>query len=149
VAPVRLSRLRLGELLAVAGAVALAVLSFLPWYTSPSGDLTAWDNFGVVDVLVVAAVLVVLVLAITTVTERTPALPVASAVWTIVIGFVVSVAIAVALLAKPDHASGLQAGSWLSLLAGLAILAGGWQSIRDERLGAYAPVDPQARSVGS
>jgi hypothetical protein len=141
----KLTRLRLGELLALVGAVALAVLSFLPWYRSPNGNLAAWDNFGVVDVLIVVVVLTALGLAVANVTERTTALPVAAAVWTTFFGLVASLAIFVALLDKPDHASSLAAGSWLSLVAALAIAAGGWQSMRDERPSLYSPAEPELR----
>jgi hypothetical protein len=140
-----LTRLRLGELLAFIGAVALAVLTFLPWYRGQAGNLTAWDNFGVVDVLIVIAVLVALTLTAATVTERGPALPIASAVWTTLVAFMAAVAILVALLDKPDHAVSLRAASWLSLVAALAILAGGWQSMRDERTERYAAAEPEPR----
>jgi hypothetical protein len=140
-----LTRLRLGELLALLGAVALAVLTFLPWYRGQAGDLNAWDNFGVVDVLIVIAVLVALTLAAATVTERGPALPIASAVWTTLVAFLAAVAILVGLLDKPDHAVGLRAASWLSLVAALAILAGGWQTMRDERTHKYDAPEPEPR----
>ena len=143
---INLSRLRSGELLALFGAVALAVLTFLPWYRGQTGDLTAWDAFGVTDVLIVLAVAPALALAAATVTERGPALPVAGAVWTTTLAVPATIAILIALLDKPDHAVGLRAGSWLSLIAALAILAGGWQSMRDERTELYPPTAAEPRS---
>jgi hypothetical protein len=140
-------RLRSGELLALAGAVALAVLSFLPWYRSASGHLTAWDLFGLTDVLIVIAIVPALALAAASVFERSPAVPVALEVWTSVLALPACVAIAVRLLDKPDHATALQPASWLSLIAGLAVFAGGWQSLRDEHPDLYEPVEPEARPI--
>jgi hypothetical protein len=140
-----LRRLRSGELLALTGAVALAVMSFLPWYRSPSGDLTAWDLFGVTDVLIVIAIVPALALAVVSVAERSPALPVAVEVWTSVLALPACAAIAIRLLDKPDHATSLRPASWLSLIAALAIFAGAWQSLRDEHGGLYGPVEPEAR----
>ncbi len=141
----KLSRLRSGELLAAAGAVALAVLSFLPWYRSRVGSLTAWDTFGVMDVLIVAAIAAAATLAVATVTERTPALPVASAIWTTLAAVLAVLAILIGLLHLPDHALGVRAAGWLGLVAGLAILAGGWQSLRDERTSRYPLAEPAPR----
>ena len=144
-----LRRLRLGELLALAGAVALAVLSFLPWYRTPSGHLTAWDSFGVTDVLIVIAVGAAVALAVVNVTERTPALPVVVEVWTGVLALVAAIAIAVRLLVKPDHATSLRPASWLSLVAAIAIFAGAWRATRDEHAGLYTPADPEPRPTPS
>jgi len=135
----KLSRLRLGELLATVGALALAVLTFLPWFQGPDGNLTAWDYFGVVDVLIVIAVISALTLTVTTLTERTTALPVASAVWTTLFALIAFVAILVWVLIKPDGATGHCVASWLALVAAALILVGAWQSMRDERTGRYEP----------
>lgn len=140
----KFSRLRLGELLATIGAIALIVLTFLPWFSGPEGNLTAWDSFGVVDVLIVLTIISALTLALTTATERTTALPEASAVWTSVLGIITTIAILVRLLDKPDGATGYCAAGWLALAASALILAGGWQSMRDERTERY-PADDTPR----
>jgi len=142
---VRLSRLRVGELLALVGAIALAVSTFLPWFATPNGNVTAWDAFGVVDVLIALAVLSALALAVTTVLERTPALPVASEVWTTVFAFVSTIAILVWVLVRPGDATGNCAGGWIGLAASALILAGAWQSMRDERTGRYRPDETTPR----
>ena len=135
----KLNRLRSGELLAAFGAIALAVLTFLPWYQGPGGNLTAWDEFGIVDILIVAEVLAALTLAVVTVTERTTALPVAAGVWTTLLAILATLAILVRVLVLPSDATGHCAASWLALVASAAILAGAWQSMRDERTGRYPP----------
>ncbi len=137
----KLSRLRIGELLAALAAIALAVLTFRPWFQGPAGNLTAWDEFGVVDVLVVATVLAALTLAVATVTERTPALPVAAAVWTTLLAFVTTIAILARLLILPGDATGHCVAGWLALVACAAVLVGAWLSMRDERTDRYRPDD--------
>jgi hypothetical protein len=144
----RLSRLRSGELIALVGAVGLAVLMFLPWYTAPGGGgQSAWQEFGAVDVLAAFAILAGLALAATTVTEHSTALPVASAVWTTLFGLISTLAVLVGLLSRPDHTTAVQVCGWLGLIASLAILVGAWQSMRDERTDRYPPVDPPLRSL--
>lgn len=140
-----LRRLHWGELLAGGGAVALLVLSFLPWYSTPTGSLTAWDAFGVTDVLIVLAVAPALVLVAATAAERTPALPVVAEVASATLALPAIVAIAIRLLDKPDHATSLQPASWLSLLAALAILGGAWRSMHDEHAENYAPTQAELR----
>jgi hypothetical protein len=137
----KLTRLRSGELIALIGAIALAVLTFFPWFSGPQGNLTAWDDFGVVDVLIVAAVLSALWLAVATVTERTTALPVAAAVWTTLLGLVSTIAILVWLLVLPGNATGHCVPGWLALVASALIAVGAWLSMRDERTDRYRPDD--------
>jgi hypothetical protein len=139
VAPMSLRRLRSGELLALAGAICLIVALTLPWYENAQGKLSAWATFGVAVALLILAAAGALALVVATVTERTTALPVAAAVWSTLFGFVGIVAAVVRLLERPDHATELCGGAWLALIGALAVLAGSWQSMRDERTGLYPP----------
>jgi hypothetical protein len=139
-------RPRLGELLALAGAIGLIVaIAALPWYEGPNGKLGAWDTFGPAVALLIPAIAVALLLAVATVSERSPALPVASAVWGILLGAIAVLAALVRLLERPQDASGLCAGAWLALAGALAITAGCWQSTRDERRKLYSPSDAPPR----
>jgi hypothetical protein len=143
----RLTRIRLGELLAAAGAVCLIVSLTLPWYENVEGKLSAWSTFGPAVVLLMLAILAALVLILATVAERTPALPVAAAVWGVLFGLVAVIAAVVRVLERPDHATSLCAGAWLALVGAVAVLLGAWQSIRDERTSRYEPAAPQARRL--
>jgi hypothetical protein len=144
----KITRLRSGELIALVGAVALAVLMFLRWYTGPDGGArTAWQEFGAVDVFAALAIIAGLVLAVTTVAERSTALPVASAVWATLFGLMATPAILVGLLSRPDHTTAVCLCGWLGLVASVAILVGAWQSMRDERTQRYPPVDPPLRPL--
>ncbi len=140
--------LRLGELLATAGAVCLIVaLTALPWYENADGKLSAWSTFGPAVVLLILAVIAALALLLATVAERTPALPVAAAVWGVLFGLVAVIAAIVRVLERPDHATMLCAGAWLALAGAVAVLLGSWQSIRDERTSRYEPATPEARRL--
>jgi uncharacterized membrane protein HdeD (DUF308 family) len=144
---VSLGRLRLGELLAAAGAICLVVSFTLPWYENAEGKLDAWSTFGPAVVLLMAAAIAALVLLLATVAERTPALPVAAAVWSVLFGLLAVVAAIVRVLERPDHATSLCVGAWLALAGAVAVLLGAWQSIRDERTSQYEPATPQPRRV--
>jgi uncharacterized membrane protein HdeD (DUF308 family) len=143
----RLTRIRLGELLATAGAVCLIVSLTMRWYENAEGNLSAWSTFGPAVVLLMLAAIAALALLLATVTERTPALPVAAGVWSVLFGLIAVVAAVVRLLERPDHASSVCAGAWLALVGAVAVLLGSWQSIRDERTSRYTPASPQARRL--
>jgi hypothetical protein len=140
-----LKRVRSGELLAFAGAACVIVSLFEPWYRNAAGRLDAWDTFGPAVVLLLAGAAAALGLLLSTLTERGTALPVAAAVWTVLFGLVAAVSAVVRVLERPDHATSLCAGAWLALAGALAILAGGWQSLRDERPSMYQPARPEPR----
>jgi uncharacterized membrane protein len=142
---VSLRRLRSGELLALLGAICVIVALTLSWYEAPQGNLDAWDTFGPTIVLLTLAAAGGLALALATATERTTALPVAAAVWSTLLGFVGTIAAVVRLLERPDHATALCAGAWLALIGALAVLVGGWLSMRDERTELYPPANVEAR----
>jgi prepilin signal peptidase PulO-like enzyme (type II secretory pathway) len=144
---VSLRRLRLGEVLATAGAVCLIISLTLPWYENAEGKLGAWSTFGPAVVLLMLAAIAALALLLATITERTPALPVAAAVWGVLFGLIAVAAALVRALERPDHATSLCAGTWLALVGAVMILLGAWQSIRDERTSRYEPAMPDARRL--
>jgi drug/metabolite transporter (DMT)-like permease len=141
----RLRRLRRGELAALLGAVLVLVSLFVPNYESPAGNLDAWDTFGAAVALLLAAACAALAMVISALTERTSALPVSTAVWCVPLGLAGVIAAVVRLLERPEGATGLAAGGWLALLGALAILAGAWETLRDEHTSLYEPARPPRR----
>jgi hypothetical protein len=139
---VSLKRLRAGELLALAGAICVIVSLWLPWYENAAGRLTAWNTFGPAVVLLIAAAAAALALVLSTITERSIALPVAAAVWSTLFGIIAVISALVRVLERPEHASALCAGAWLALAGAILMLAGSWQSLRDERTSLYEPAQP-------
>jgi hypothetical protein len=140
-----LKRLRLGELLALAGAICVIVSLFERWYEGPTGTLDAWDTFGPGVVLLLAATAGALAMVASALTERSTALPVSTAVWCVLLGLLAVIAAVVRVLERPDHASEVCIGAWLALAGSVAILAGAWQSLRDERPSLYRPAEPPVR----
>jgi choline-glycine betaine transporter len=132
-------RVRLGELLALAGAICVIVSLFVRSYETPSGTLTAWGTFGPTVVLLILAAAVALVLVFATVTEHSTALPVAAAVWGVLVGLIAVIAAVVRLLERPDHATALCVGPWLAFAGALLIFLGAWQTLHDEHTSLYDP----------
>jgi hypothetical protein len=143
----RPTRIRTGELLAAAGAVCLIVSLTLPWYENAEGKLSAWSTFGPAVVLLILATIAALVLVFSTLAERTPALPVAAGVWSVLFGVIAVIAAIVRVLERPDHASALCAGAWLGLVGAVAVLLGSWRAIGDEHTSQYEPARPEARRL--
>jgi len=142
---VSLRRLRVGELLALAGSACVIVSLLKPWYESPIGTLDVWDTFGPSIVLLLAALCAALAMVVSALTERSSALPVSTAVWCVPLGLLAVIAAVVRVLERPDHASGLCVGPWLALIGAVLILIGAWLALRDERPSMYEPARPQPR----
>jgi hypothetical protein len=141
----KLIRLRAGEWLAAAAAVGLVVSLFLPWYEA--GDsLHGFEALTVVDVLLVLAALVGIALAVLQATRTSPALPVAFGVLTIAAGFLALLLVAFRLIDAPRADYEIAYGAWLGFVAVVALTAGGWLSIKDERVRGLPPQpEPELR----
>src|SRR5947209_6961054 len=107
-----LHRLRLGELLAAPSGLLLGVALFLPWYQFPSGNLDAWSAFAVTWILIAPAALAATALTWVTLTRESPALPVALAVWTTLLGLLAGATVGVRLLVPPTGSIDTCAGAW-------------------------------------
>jgi hypothetical protein len=139
--------MRLGEVAALLGAVCIVVALTLPWYENAEGKLSAWSTFGPAVVLVMLAALAGFGLTLATLTERSPAFPVAAAVWSTLFGILGLAAAVVRVLERPHNATMLCAGAWLALVGALLVAGGSWQSMRDERTSRYPPAKPEPRHL--
>ncbi len=139
-------KLRVGELTALAGIGCTIAALLRPWYETPAGNLSLWDTFGPAAVMMLAALSAALAMVLAALLEReSPALPISTAVWSVVLGLIGLIATVVRVLERPQHASGLCAGAWLGLAGSLLIFLGAWLTIRDERPSRYRPATPEPR----
>jgi len=153
----RLRRLRIGELSALAGAICVIVSLVLPWYgtrahpagaaMSAAGRLDAWSTFDAAVAFLIIGCLTAIALGLANLFERSTAIPVAAAVWTTLFGLGAVISAIVRLLSQPASSTSLLFAPWLALIGSIAILLGGWESMRDERPELYEPAKPQRRSV--
>ena len=139
-----LRRLRAGEWLAAAGGVALLVALALPWYEGDGGDVTGYEAFSVVDILLVLVAAAALALAILQATRTSPALPVAFAVLTVTVGAIGILLVLYRLIDNPGEVSGVGGGAWLALVAVVALTAGGWLSLANEHV-SHVPPGPEPK----
>jgi hypothetical protein len=144
--PARVRRLRLGELLALVGAICVIVSLFLNWYENATETLGAWDTFGPAVALLMAAAAASLALVASALAERSPALPVSIVIWSTLLGIAAVIAALVRVFERPDEATRLCAGVWLALGGSVAMLAGALLAMRDERTSLYPPARPTPRT---
>ena len=143
----KLSRLRPGEWLAAAAAVLLIVSLFMPWYEADDGDISGFEALSAIDVLLVLVALVGLALFVLQVTRTSPALPVAFGVLTVTAGFLGTLLVLFRVIDQPGLTDAdVRAGAWFALLSVVALTAGGWLSISDERVRGVPPQpEPELR----
>ena len=161
-----MSRLRAGEWTAAAGAAALLVTLFLPWFgveiPGPAGRVinpllaeedgaSGWSTLGwLVIVIALAAIGCAAWLAFANATGRPVAQSVAASVLTATAGTIAFVVLALRALVfqpGPNEVVVMRYGAWLGLLAALILAIGGWWAAKDERTdapeSAYTPPEPR------
>jgi carbon starvation protein CstA len=145
-------RLRDGEWIAGAAGVALLASLFLHWYgldllDAVSVEATAWQAFGVLDLVLALLALVPLALVVLQITRESPAIPVFFSVMTLLAGLLAALLILYRIVNQPgpNELVGVEAGAWLGLVAAVAVAFGGWRSIRVEPVPGQAlpPIEDQ------
>lgn len=131
-----LRRLHAAEWTAGAGAVLLAVATFVAWYRTHDLTPNAWQAFAVIDFFLALAVLTGLALAVVTLSESRPAIPLGVAVFGALTAPLALLLVVYRLLEHPRLSGApieLAVGAWLGLAGALLLTAGAWWSMRDER----------------
>jgi hypothetical protein len=132
-----MTRLRPGDWVAGLGGAVLLVSLFLPWYDVKGVDrhLTGWQAFSVIDVILAIAAILGLAVAVTGAFRHTPAVPVAMAVLGVPVGALAVLLVLVRVLDPPgpNELLDLAVGSGVALVGALAVAAGSWLSMADER----------------
>jgi hypothetical protein len=126
-------RARPAELFAFAAGVLLAVSLFLPWFEFGFRQEDAWTALTVTDIPAALAAIGGIALLPATLRQRSPAVPLAIAVWTSAIALVALALVAARAAAPPAGADERCFGLWLGLVGTLAVLAAAVGSLRDER----------------
>ena len=136
-------RLRDGEWIAGAGGVALLAALLLHWYGTGPFEATAWQAFGVLDVVLALLALVPLALVVTQATRESPSIPAAFSVFSAVAGLLAALLILYRIVNQPgsNELVDVQLGAWLGLLAALVITYGGYRSMHVEPIPA-TPLPP-------
>ncbi len=145
-------KVRTGEIVAGASAALLLVSMFLDWYapTVVFGaldrlelGLTAWEAFGVIDILLALVVLLGLATLVFQFVGRGPATPVAIEVVTATVALIALLLVAYRILNQPgpNDVVEVKLGAWIGLLATAGVFWGAWKALSDER---PRPADPPA-----
>jgi hypothetical protein len=131
---VRIARLRAGELLAGLGALALLVSLFLRSYDGAGGS--GWATLGWLALVpLVVTIALGLALVVATVLERTPAIPLGIGVALVPWALLAILTVVIRLIAEPgpDAEVDVRWPAYLGLAGALAVLAGAWRALADER----------------
>jgi hypothetical protein len=123
-------KLRWGEALAGLGSALLLVSLFLPWFGSP--NVTAWEAFAVVDLLLLGAAALGLFMAFAAATYAKPDLPISTQALSVPAGLIATLLVIFRLL-DPAGGGDREVGLYLGLAAAVALLLGAWGAVRSER----------------
>jgi hypothetical protein len=127
-------RVRAAELIALLAALTLATSLFLPWFELAGGArVNAWSALTVTELPLALAALLGIALFAVTLWQRTPALPVALAVFTALAAGAGALAAIARALVLPAGAVARCYGLWLGLAAVIVLFAAACYSMRDER----------------
>src|SRR6476469_1555359 len=128
-----LRRVRTWEWLTGLAGAALLISLFLPWYSSGGQDVTGWEAFTVVDVIMAVGGLSAAALPVVAALQRTAAVPQAFAstiVWLLIVAALLAL---VRLINPPYDSVSREAGAWIAAVASLAALGFDIKSMRDKR----------------
>lgn len=139
-------RLRRGEWMAGLGGVVLLVSLFaLDWYT---GGIGGWEAHTILRWLMLLTGVAGIALWALTATQATDAVPLGTAVVTVVVAGPTTLLLLWRVLIDQPGANALvdvEIGAWLGLLSAALVLAGAWLSMRDEDRDAPLPDIPVRR----
>ncbi|CAN5552336.1 hypothetical protein BH20ACT19_BH20ACT19_09610 [soil metagenome] len=147
-----LRRLRVGEYVTAAFGVLLVLSLFGPWYEGEGGELTAWEAFTVVDVMLALVGLLGVGLLFLTAVQRTAAVGIAADSLLFLVAGPIALVALLRFLNLPGSADEINAGralfSFVGTLAAFGVGGGALLSMRDERLSKPGrPTDATGRPV--
>src|SRR2546421_3555203 len=129
----RAPRIRPGEVLAAAAGLVLLASLWLPWFEPPGGPkLSGWTALHVTDVVLAIAAVAAIGAAVVTAASAKPDAPI---VWEAIAALPAFIAVLLAVRRLLDPPGGLErcAGVYVGAAASIAVLAGLWLALRDER----------------
>ncbi len=126
----RLGRLRWPEwLIAIGGAVLLAAMLGLPWFTAPHRSVDGWNGLTHLRWVLLVAVALALATALLQATLCAPAIPVTLTLFAAMFGGLGAVVLIYRVLADPPGGN-RKIGGFVALAASIGIAYGGLQSLR-------------------
>jgi hypothetical protein len=127
-----LKRVRLGELVGAVSGLGLLVAGFLPFYSEFEVNVTAWQAFGIIDLVMAAAGIVALSVGAVVLFRLSVSYPVAGSAVTTGFGALALLLIAYRIIDPPGNGDvEREIGAWLSLGAAAGITLGGYLGMQD------------------
>ena len=126
--------MRPGDWLAGIAGLVLLLSLFLNWYVAPGGaGRSGWEAFSVIDILLALAALFGIAVAVAAGARRTPALPVALAIFAVVAGVLATLLALLRVIDAPADGFALAIGAGVGLVSAVAMTAGAFWALKDER----------------
>ena len=138
-----LRRLRAGEWITAAAGVVLIVSLFLPWYEAGPVEVTAWEAYSAVDVLLLVSGAIGVGVLVITAWQATAAVGIATQALALLVTGAIAVVALLRVLNLPGDLDAAGAGrtafAWIGLLAAFGVAVGTVIAMRDERISSARP----------
>jgi len=128
-------RLRSGELVVALGTGGLAIVMFLAWF----GGRSAWETLTVGRVLIVLTIALGATIVVLTLRKRAVSMATSAATVTVGVGALTVLYLFYRVGIDEPGSNGevsIDAGAYVGLACALAIVAGAWRTLADERTAA-------------
>ena len=141
-----MGKVKAGERFAGIAALLLFVVMFFDWFGADRGrargrvDVTAWQAFSFLDVLLLITILVAVGLVVMAAATSSPNLPVAASALAAGLGILSVLLILLRMIFTPRDL-GLDVFAFVGLALAAGIAYGGWQSMQEEGVSFKAEAD--------
>jgi hypothetical protein len=124
----------MGELAGAIFGVGLLVFSFLPWYSAGGENVTAWQAFSLIDIVIAVAAFFAILVGVVVLGRISVSYPIAGSAIATGFGALALVLIAYRLIDPPGGGDvDREIGAWLGLIAAAGIVWCGWLGMQEPR----------------
>ena len=119
------------DLVGALAGLGLIVAMFLPWYSAGDADVTAWQAFSVVDLVLIATAIASLSVPVVVLFRISVSYPIAGSSIAAGFGVIALICVVWRLIDPPGSGLSIEFGAWLGLIFSAGAIAGGYLGMQE------------------